>query len=514
MKINSNKNEMSIKNKNKELHFNSVSEPNRGDGIVSKKKKHLIEKNKGYNKALKKQKGNYFEILKSDSVKEFSSKKKKRSFLNHIEEESNNLPMEQETTETDSSNKVCNKKKSVNPNEGMTLVESNKVEQEQSFKTEKFRPSNVQSHTVVCELNINDNKESKKSNKLKTKEASLKYHHTKLNKFQQNNEISDESTTLEKCKENTLMTNKNKHESTEDEYRPGMLSEMLQKKKFGHLIIPWDPSFGMDTSYVIPKSDEGENTNTPELKINPLFDLSKRRNECSAEESTGHTQSIFVGNLPTDITIGTIKKLFRKFGLVLKVKLRSQGSDKEKTGMNASVKFSTLESCKAALELNGKLYKGHHLRVSLSNEKVNSNKENGVFVGNLAFKAKDDDLWNAFQDCGEIESVRIIRDVRSGIGKGYGYVNFKFTDSVDRALSLHGSLLLNRNLRVSKISSNTRSISDLDKVKRRKKKLASGSKARSRKYKDQSKSDGEKNSQQSETEEIVVKKVKKKTVER
>lgn len=39
--------------------------------------------------------------------------------------------------------------------------------------------------------------------------------------------------------------------------------------------------------------------------------------------------------------------------------------------------------------------------------------------------AQDDVLWKAFEGCGEIESVRIIRDERSGKGRGFGYVNFK-----------------------------------------------------------------------------------------
>lgn len=37
----------------------------------------------------------------------------------------------------------------------------------------------------------------------------------------------------------------------------------------------------------------------------------------------------------------------------------------------------------------------------------------------------DDDLWSAFEDCGAIESVRVIRDQKTGIGKGFGYVNFR-----------------------------------------------------------------------------------------
>lgn len=38
---------------------------------------------------------------------------------------------------------------------------------------------------------------------------------------------------------------------------------------------------------------------------------------------------------------------------------------------------------------------------------------------------QDDDLWSAFEDCGVIDSVRVIRDEKTGIGKGFGYVNFK-----------------------------------------------------------------------------------------
>lgn len=43
--------------------------------------------------------------------------------------------------------------------------------------------------------------------------------------------------------------------------------------------------------------------------------------------------------------------------------------------------------------------------------------------------AQDDVLWKAFEECGEIESVRIIRDERSGKGRGFGYVNFKVSSS-------------------------------------------------------------------------------------
>ena len=38
---------------------------------------------------------------------------------------------------------------------------------------------------------------------------------------------------------------------------------------------------------------------------------------------------------------------------------------------------------------------------------------------------EDDDLFSLFQQCGEIVNVRVIRDAKTGAGKGFGYVNFK-----------------------------------------------------------------------------------------
>jgi len=48
-----------------------------------------------------------------------------------------------------------------------------------------------------------------------------------------------------------------------------------------------------------------------------------------------------------------------------------------------------------------------------------------VFVGNLPFDVQDEDVWNTFERCGEIEFVRIVRDKKTNVGKGFGYVQFK-----------------------------------------------------------------------------------------
>lgn len=48
-----------------------------------------------------------------------------------------------------------------------------------------------------------------------------------------------------------------------------------------------------------------------------------------------------------------------------------------------------------------------------------------IFVGNLSFQVKEDDVWKNFEKCGEIESVKLATFEDSGKCKGYGWVRFK-----------------------------------------------------------------------------------------
>lgn len=92
-----------------------------------------------------------------------------------------------------------------------------------------------------------------------------------------------------------------------------------------------------------------------------------------------------------------LKKLFAKYGIIYKVKLKQKkirtpkqsnengGVAAESETVNAIIKFKTLKSSEAVLNMNGILYKDHHLRVTLSKDKPNIEKEKSVFVGNLAF---------------------------------------------------------------------------------------------------------------------------------
>lgn len=124
-----------------------------------------------------------------------------------------------------------------------------------------------------------------------------------------------------------------------------------------------------------------------------MFDLSKRNPVLSEEAGS----TFFIGNLPSNTRIMELKKLFAKYGIIYKVKLKQKkirtpkqsnengGVAAESETVNAIIKFKTLKSSEAVLNMNGILYKDHHLRVTLSKDKPNIEKEKSVFVGNLAF---------------------------------------------------------------------------------------------------------------------------------
>lgn len=175
--------------------------------------------------------------------------------------------------------------------------------------------------------------------------------------------------------------------------------------------------------------------------------------------------TVFVGNLPNTVTKKEIIKYFRKFGSIVNTRLRcaavsdpripkkvsviKKNFHKDRSNIHAFICFNDENSANHALEANGDLFDGHHLRVDLASQKEHENKK-AVFIGNLAFSAEEDALWKLFENCGPIDSIRIVRDQRTGMGKGFGYVNFKSKDSVELAIQLNGEIIKERPIRVSR----------------------------------------------------------------
>ncbi len=73
-----------------------------------------------------------------------------------------------------------------------------------------------------------------------------------------------------------------------------------------------------------------------------------------------------------------------------------------------------------------------------------------IYVGNLAHQATEDDLRQAFEEFGQVESVNIIKDKFSGDSRGFGFVEMPSKDEAQKAIEqMNGKELMGRALNVN-----------------------------------------------------------------
>jgi len=123
---------------------------------------------------------------------------------------------------------------------------------------------------------------------------------------------------------------------------------------------------------------------------------------------------------------------------------------------NAYVVYTTTVAAREAVRrLNGTMVLDRHLRVDGVAHPAKTDHRRCVFVGNLGFvddesmldqsgenerkRSKipsdvEEGLWRQFSKAGEVESVRVVRDEKTRVGKGFAYVQFKDANSVESAL--------------------------------------------------------------------------------
>lgn len=205
-------------------------------------------------------------------------------------------------------------------------------------------------------------------------------------------------------------------------------------------------------------------------------------------------RTIFVGNLSSDViaskkTYKDFKKLFSTNPLkndkeeedekkentfaVESIRFRSISFDealprkvafvqqklhKSRESVNAYVVYKNKNVVKSMCSnLNGHIFASRHLRVDSVAHPASHDNKRSVFVGNLDFEEDDERLWKHFEACGEIEYVRIVRDSKTNLGKGFAYIQFNDFQSVNKALLLNNKPIFsdktkgkNRKLRVDR----------------------------------------------------------------
>jgi RNA recognition motif-containing protein len=81
-----------------------------------------------------------------------------------------------------------------------------------------------------------------------------------------------------------------------------------------------------------------------------------------------------------------------------------------------------------------------------------------IYVGNLSYEVNDEDLQEAFEAFGQVESVKIIKDRFSGESKGFGFVEMPSKAEGQSAIDgLNGKELKGRTLNVNEARPRTES---------------------------------------------------------
>ncbi|KAF7268439.1 hypothetical protein GWI33_018448 [Rhynchophorus ferrugineus] len=198
---------------------------------------------------------------------------------------------------------------------------------------------------------------------------------------------------------------------------------------------------------------------------NAINRIKNKHNKEVKTSSNYVDRTIFVGNIPIATKKQHIKRYFRKFGEIESVRFRGipvadlktpkkvaaikKQFHPDRNTLHAYIRFANSEDCKKAEAANGCLFKDHHIRVQCCEVAKKYDESKAIFIGNLSFEAEEEELWTLFSSCGPISDVRIVRDGRTGMGKGFAYVNFKDSDAVQLALEMETVSLKNRELRIS-----------------------------------------------------------------
>ena len=259
-----------------------------------------------------------------------------------------------------------------------------------------------------------------------------------------------------------------------------------------------------------PKGDSDEGATKAKPSGSGYRDRSA---EATAEELA---RTVFVGNVPAKTKLKKLKAKFGEHGKVVSVRLRNvpveaDGNEPrkikvlkgklnaERANATAFVVYDDAASARAATAaLNMKEFEGRHIRVDLASKpsiirsEVVYDHTRSVFLGHLPFNVDDEDVIRLFNKNKEypdlrksVEAVRVVRDRKTTMGKGIGFVLFKTPAQARTALLLDGSKLGDREIRVSKAARSKAPKPGTPSKARAEPKVATGAERRNPKLRDE-----------------------------
>jgi len=177
-----------------------------------------------------------------------------------------------------------------------------------------------------------------------------------------------------------------------------------------------------------------------------------------SESAPQATLKVFVAGIPWSTSEEQVKKDFEECGELTDFHMPKNEEGKPK-GI-AFVTYSTQEGMDAALKFDGQDYGGRTLRVAVANAKGEKGKggdkgkgkgrddSNTACVRGLPWASTEDSLKKDFDECGEIETVRLVKN-EEGQSRGIAFIVFKSKEAVDKACAFDNTDYGGRTIYVS-----------------------------------------------------------------
>tara|TARA_S200000501_G_scaffold5943_1_gene5199 strand:+ start:7152 stop:8576 length:1425 start_codon:yes stop_codon:yes gene_type:complete len=163
---------------------------------------------------------------------------------------------------------------------------------------------------------------------------------------------------------------------------------------------------------------------------------------------------LFIGGLPREIGTDELREMFAKFGDMVDCIVPTD-ENKVNRGFGFVTYSEKSEAEAAASELDGHKINGRRIGVrdADSDDKKKKGKRKDpegakLYIGNLPFKATEEQLREVFKGVATITGLNIITD-NAGKPKGFAFAFVKEKDKVEEIVkSVNGSELLGRKIRV------------------------------------------------------------------
>ncbi|OAV89884.1 hypothetical protein PTTG_05664 [Puccinia triticina 1-1 BBBD Race 1] len=158
---------------------------------------------------------------------------------------------------------------------------------------------------------------------------------------------------------------------------------------------------------------------------------------------TTASNSVYVGDLPADITEEQLIKVFSQASPVLKVEISSSKRSTEAPRTYAHIRYSSAKDATQAIEeFNQVEFSGKPCRVMKSTRGASKGlPEANVFVKNLPLDLSAVAFHDTFAAYGEILSSKLAVD-KNNTSKGYGFVQYASAEQAKKAIAeTNGSTL-------------------------------------------------------------------------